>query len=138
MFSDLAQRDRRLQGAKRILPSVVAGYLYEALLLFGFCAIGLVDYTNRLYLPRRSPLVYGTAISWALHSGQTRQFDDPSLFVSQQLYGIITATGLAIAAPQIAFQAFVKLFVICAYGFTAPQRSTSISHGPLPLWRASP
>src|SRR5262245_15405283 len=114
-MSELAQRERRLKGGVDILPYTFAGYAFECLLLTGFWLAGYVGTPVLVGFVAGIASLYAFVL-WAFRTRWSIQFDDPSLFLVQQLWGTIVVLGLVFAAPQIAFQPLATLFVISAYG----------------------
>lgn len=110
---------RLLNSAKRTQLVLAIAYLYDAMVLFGFCAAGYVG----LAVPMSVLVLLGgviAAVHFAYASGWSLKQSDPTLFLPQQLYAIAIALGVAIAAPQIGFQPLATLFAISAFSFMAP------------------
>jgi diguanylate cyclase (GGDEF)-like protein len=110
---------RLLKSARRVTLIVAAAYLYDTLLLFGFWAAGFVD----IGVPVGAFFLLGAlvgAIDWAHTSGWSLGRRDPTLFLPHQLFATAIVLGVALLAPQIAFQPFATLFAISAFSFMAP------------------
>jgi diguanylate cyclase len=110
---------RLLRSARRMTLIVASAYFYDTLLLFGFWAAGFID----IGVPIGVFLLLGAlvgAIDWAHASGWSSRRRDPTLFLPHQLFAIAIVLGVALLAPQIAFQPLATLFAISAFSFMAP------------------
>jgi diguanylate cyclase len=107
--------------ARRIHAAVCVTYVYETLLLIGFCAAG--------YVPARVVVGYalGAAafnfgVYLALRAGWSLRLADSSLFLAQEFGAAFLTLGLALAAPQIAIQPIGTWIALSFFGFLAPNR----------------
>jgi diguanylate cyclase (GGDEF)-like protein len=118
------QTDRKfalMRRAQRIHAAVCATYVYEVLLLVGFCAGG--------YIPARVVVAYAVGaaafncgVYLALRAGWSLRLPDSSLFLAQEFGAALLTLGLALAAPQIAIQPIGTWIALCFFGFLAPNR----------------
>jgi diguanylate cyclase len=120
------QKARRLlQSARRMTLIVAAAYFYDTLLLFGFWAAGFVDIGVPIGVFLLLSALVG-AIDWAHVSGWSVRRRDPTLFLPHQLCAIAIVLGVALLAPQIAFQPLATLFAISAFSFMAPSAKSLV------------
>jgi diguanylate cyclase len=127
MSQDKAE-ETRIEGEKltrsirRAQLAIALAYAYDVLILFGFCAAGYIQIVIPLYVSAALALLV-LGVNLLQRSERCRRLKDPTLFLPQQLYAIAVALGVAVAAPQIAFQPLATLFAISVFAFMA--RSTS-------------
>ena len=120
-----AHSDKLRRSIARTQITIAAAYAYDSLILFGFYAAGYIGIAVPLSVTAALALLVG-AVNLAHHSGWSRDCEDPTLFLPQQLYAITVALVAAIAAPQIAFQPLATLFAISAFAFMAPDRRSQL------------
>jgi diguanylate cyclase len=114
--------EKLTRSIRRAQIAIAAAYAYDVLILFGFCAAGYVA----IFIPLCVSLALGglvLAVNLVQRDKRSRRLKDPTLFLPQQLYAIVVALGVAVAAPQIAFQPLATLFAISVFAFMA--RTTS-------------
>ena len=120
------QAARLLRSAKRTALIIAAAYLYDTLILFGFCAAGFVSIAVPIGVFVLLAALVG-AVALAHAAGWSLKRRDPTLFLPHQLYAIAVALGVALTAPQIGFQPFATLFAIAAFSFMAPNGKSLIA-----------
>ena len=119
------QAARLLRSAKRTALIIAAAYLYDTLILLGFCAAGFVS----IAVPIGVFVLLGAlvgAVALAHATGWSVKQRDPTLFLPHQLSAIAIALGVALIAPQVGFQPFATLFAIAAFSFMAPNSKSLI------------
>jgi diguanylate cyclase len=128
--------DRLVRGIRRTQSAIAAAYAYDVLILFGFYAAGYVDLSVPVCVSAALAVLL-LAVDLGQRSGRSRNLKDPTVFLPQQLYAIGVALGVALAAPQIAFQPLATLFAISVFAFMAPDgRSQLVGAGAAALGAA--
>ena len=121
--------DRVVQTAKRGLLSIGVSYAYDLGVLGGFSAAGYIDGRVVLLASILSALILAAAF-WAHSSGWTRRLRDPTLFLPQQLSGLLIILGCALAAPQVGLPAMLLVMAHASNTLFAPsRRSLQIAGG---------
>jgi diguanylate cyclase len=108
-----------LKSAKHTQIFLATTCLYDCAILFGDWAAGFVDIRVPAVTFVLLALLVG-AMRWAHVSRWSLTRRDPTLFLPHQLYAIVVALGIAIAAPQIGFQPLATLLSVGAFSFMAP------------------
>lgn len=121
--------DRIVQTARRSLLSISISYAYDLLVLWGFCAAGYIDPRVVLVATGLSAVILLAAF-WVHASGVSRRLKDPTLFLPQQLAGVLISIGCALAAPQAGLQALLLILSHATNALFAPsRRSLQIAAG---------